>query len=545
MQDKPKSFCIETLFDDDVLRVVRAYCRVKENSSDRSNPLVIIAFRRLDNNRIEYAKAAIAELDVLRIGSIWIGKVGIESNFKDKKNVKTGWFEFNLSNQETEFLDLNTIVGKYGINEEIGKTRVAKLITTSSQVVYIQSLEIFTSLYTPKNKNIRRALLNFDLDGVVDNFAKKNQQGIIDGQYVIPKGLERSNAVFIAYIGNNPVTRQRLSKIRSQINQGDRFIDACPYHPTRLCFEAAYEEIEGAIFIHRINKFSTPTDVPLVKVKEKGFNTPDKPAIDRKPNSKTTDHEEIDVQSSTPPGIGSSTQYIGSSVDVDDSNVVNEVVVERNDSISIPLEKDAHEPESFSSGSDLSSNDQVGKLAIGSTQAKETSGIQQDFIEALEMLKASDKKMSGFDILGCSDDVCERVAGLFFAIAFPSNEERDAGKMLWHHVKRKKIQGSFPSEYAITYRKIALVRVDYDGQFFYFVEIQPRTKSDKYRGLVFTYPSEELACDLVYDIMECIKAEDGLLLEAENALEDILGQVRIFKHSRPLAQRLKNLMEEF
>lgn len=60
---------------------------------------------------------------------------------------------------------------------------------------------------------------------------------------------------------------------------------------------------------------------------------------------------------------------------------------------------------------------------------------------------------------------------------------------------------------------------------------------------MFGYPSESLECELVYAIMECVKVEDGLLLEAERALEELLGQVKVFKHSKPLAQRLKNLMD--
>lgn len=539
----PKTFTIETLFNDNIQRVVRAFCSVRKNTSDRSNPLVNIAFRRVDNNHIEYCTAAIAELDVLRIGSVWNGRVGIQNDFQDKKSLRKGRLEFDLSNQQVEFLNLHQVINNYSSNEEIGKTRVAKLLTTKGQVVYIQSLEIFTSLYTPKNKNIRRALLNFDLDGVVDNFVPKKQQGILDGQYILPKGFERSNAVFLAYIGNHRVTRQRLSRIRTQINQDERYIDAIPYHPTHLAFEAAYEEINGAIFVHRINNYWTPNDMPLVKVKEKVASSTDKPDVGRKPNSKVTDHDEIDIQSSTPPGTGSNTQYIDSGVDVYDSNIVNEIVVERHDPITRSRDKDAEEPEQFSSGSEFSDNDQIGKLDIGYTPIEEKSGIQQDFIEALQTLKASDEKMNGFAVLGCGDDICEVVTGLFFAISFPRNGEKDTGKMLWHHTKRKKIKDSFSSEYAIAYRKIALIRVNYDEKLFYFVEIQPRTKSDKYRGLMFGYSSESLECELIYEIMECIKAEDGLLLEAERALEELLGQVKVFKHSKPLAQRLKNLMD--
>lgn len=541
----PKTFRIETLFKDNIKRVVRAFCRVKQNSSDRSNPLVTIAFRRVDNNQIEYSTAAIAELDVLRIGSVWNGCVGIQNDFQDKTSLRKGWFDFDLSSQQVEFFNLHQVINKYRSYEEIGKTRVAKLLTTTRQVVYVQSLEIFTSLYTPENKNIRRALLNFDLDGVVDNFVSKRQQGMINGEYILPRGFERSNAVFLAYIANHTVTRKRLSKIRSQINQGERFIDALPYHPTKLSFEATYEEINGEIFIHRINKFRTPSDMPLVKIKEKISTKIDGVNVGRQPNSKTTDYDEIDVQSSTPPGTGSNTQYIDSGVDVYDSNIVNEIVAERNDPVAAPKDKGANEPEQFSSGSEFSDNDQVGRLDIGNASVEEISGIQKDFIKALEVLNASDEKMEGYAVLRCGDVNSEVVTGSFFAISFPSSGEKDTGKMLWHHIRRKKIKDTFPPEYAITYRKIALIRVNYDGKIFYFVEIQPRTKSDKYRrGLMFSYHSEELECDLVYDIMECIKVEQGLLLKAENALEDLLGQVRVFTHSKNLAQRLKNLMEE-
>lgn len=538
----PKTFRIETLFNDNIQRVVRAFCRVKQNTSDRSNPLVTIAFRRVDNNQIEYSTAAIAELDVLRIGSVWNGRVGIQNDFQDKTSLKKGWFEFDLSSQEVEFLNLHQVINKYRTDEEIGKTRVAKLLTTTSQVVFVQSLEIFTSLYIPQNKNIRRALLNHDLDGVVDSFIPKSQQGKIDEQYILPKGFERSNAVFLTYIANHLVTRHRLSKVRSQINQGERFIDALPYHPTQLYFEAVYEEINGEIFVHRINKFRTPNDKPLIEIKEKHSPKPDKPNVGRKPNSKTTNQDKIDVQSSTPPGIGSNTQYIESGVNVYDSNIVNEIVVERNEPVSAPRHKDADDPNQFSSGSEFSNNDQVGKLDVGNSPVEESSGIQKDFIEALETLNTSDEKMNGYAILGCGDVTYEVTSGAFFAISFLSNGEKDAGKMLWHHVKRKKKKGTIPSEYEITFRKIAFVRVNYDGQFFYFVEIQPRTKSDKPRGLMFGNPFDVLKCDLIYEIMECIKAEEGLLLKAENDLRELLEQVRVFKHSKHLAQRLKNLM---
>ncbi|AHF02399.1 hypothetical protein THIAE_09690 [Thiomicrospira aerophila AL3] len=537
-----KTFHIETLFSDNIERVVRAFCSVKQNTSDRSNPLVTIAFRRVSCGQIEYSTAAISELDVLRIGSVWRGSFGIQNELKDNKVLQNGWLEFDLSSQQVEFFDLYQLINIYPADQEIGKTRVAKLLTTTGKVVYVQSLEIFTSLYTPENKNIRRALLNFDLDGVVDNFVPKDQQGMINGQYILPKGFERSNAVFLAYIANHHVTRQRLSKIRSQINRGRRFIDAIPYHPNKLSFEAAYEENNGVIFVHRINKFRTPTDIPLVQVKEEITSKPNKPNVGRKPNSKITEHDEIYVQNSIPPGVGSNTQYIESGVVVHDSNIVTETVVERKEPIPAPRDKDANEPEQFSSGSEFSDNDKIGKLKTAKASDKKASGIEKEFIESLEILKASDEKMKGYAVLGCNDSIYEMEPGAFFGISFTRDGDKDEGKILWHQMTRKKIKNVFPPEYAITYRKIALIKVKYDGKQFYFVEIQPRTVSDKYRGLMFSSPKGLLECDLVYNLMKCIKDEQGLLLKAKNSLEDHLGQVKVFKHPKNLAQKLKNLM---
>jgi len=547
-----KKYTIDSLFDDQDVRVVRSYCKIKKNESDRSNPLVMIAFRRVNTSQntrsfssdIEYRYASIAEMDILKIGSVWTGNQGIENDYLDGRLTRVGEFEFDLSNQEIEFLNLHELVDRFSSEEPIGQTRVARLVTLEGTVVYIQSLIIFSFLYAPENKNIRRALINFNLDEVIENFVPAKQRGMNNGKYIVPSGYERSNAVFLAYVGNNQITRNKLSNIRTQVHTGTGFIDVEPYHPSFLKFTAVYQEQDGEVFIHRVSSMETPTDHPLTSIKEIIEGSVREPEIKGPPASNVFDEEDVEIQTSTPPGRGSNKQYIQSGVTVIDRNIVDEEIVKKERPVVPPKEKGAEKPENFSSGSEFSDNDSTGKLDIGSARSNsEESG--GDFLEALrELENNSESKLTSFDVLQCSDGEVYEVDKGFFTIPFVDENEAPLGsrKMSWQHYWRKKIKGT--NEYVVRYRKIALVRVLFNSKVFYFVEIQPRTNSEKFRGLLFSSSSQQLTCESIEAMQLCIKKYEGKLLKAEACLSGIWGQVKVFKHSKNLSQRLKNVLEE-
>lgn len=544
-----KTFTIDSLFDDDHNRVVRAFCKIKQNIHDRSNPLVTVAFRKFQESlegyrfskEIEYRDISLAELDIVRIGSVCTGKEVVKGNYCDPKSLKRGVFEFDLRNQSIEFNELHQLASNFAEDSLIGKTRVAKLISYDQREIYIQSLEIFTSLYVPKNKNIRRGLVNFNVDEVVDHFVPSRERGMLDDRYKLPTGWDRRNAVFLAYLGNNSVTKKRLSNIRAQILSGEGFIDARPYHPSYLKFEASYYEVGKKVFIHRVVGFETPTEHKLIEIREKTNTSKNERVYRGTPQTRNINNSDVQVQHAQPPSKGGYTQYIETDVSVVDNNLIDEVLVEKEYLSERPIGEETEKPEQFSSGSESSENESTGKLDIGSESPDEEKE-RQGFLEALELIADSDEsKLSGFRVQGCFDNLLVDIDSGFYAITFQSGE-KEPKKKCWEHLWFKKATVKNP-KISFQMRKMALIKVKFDGKVMYFVEIEP-WKTESYRGMLFSAPDGDLSCEIVKNIMSAIICAEGKLLDAENDLRSVLKKVKIFKHSKDLGQRLKNLMEE-
>lgn len=250
---------------DDVFRVVWAYGSVQKGSTTTGIPEIHVLLVELtfNNSTNEYelskqtkvVKISIAQLDTVRYMTIWKGQKRINScweNFSEyKSNVR-----FNLDTTNSETIKYSTQnqnktyrylfpFNKYKI-ENIDKQYFVKFtnstftkISHDNIDVIIPSMELFTSTYAPHEQQIRYKLIQKSLSDTLDDYVKSSIED--SGKYIIELVEDKvdSNIVFLAYASLNQITRQRLSKTRTSLENGmvDKYPVILPYHPTSLSIQ--------------------------------------------------------------------------------------------------------------------------------------------------------------------------------------------------------------------------------------------------------------------------------------------------------------------
>ncbi len=547
-----KVYSLEGIPEDGVKRVVRSYGQIIQNTSDRSNPLVEVAFRKVNqlgkkerlDEGVEYFKIGVSYLTLARIGSIWHGNKHKKGTYWGGDHLKEQDFKFDFSQSSINFLSLSELFPEYPPESKVGKTRVAQLTSVDGQVVYIQSLEILTTINTPMHKKTRQRLLLEDIDSVVDHMIRSpSEKGLRDGQYIVSTRYKKITATFLAYLKNNAISRTRLRTIRNQINSNQTYIDVYPYHPRFLVCSIKGVMKNECFFAHRVSSVVSPTDYPQIEVKEKSIKKAK--SKNKKYGNKPKEvhgRKEIHVAHSGAPSQGAQRQYVPSGVKVIDKNLVTTVVIDTDyETINNPNQKDR--PENFSSGSEFSENENIGSLMIGDDDENEDSETVKNYIEALnELLDDENSDLQRYEILESANGaLC--VSEFFWGLDFFS--EIGEGEYIkyrrWEHdyFKRPTINNKY-AEY--TFRRAALIKVDYYYQELYFLEIES-LDSSRFKGLLFS--AEHLSYDLINKILATIRDSKGRLGKAESKLNKWVPGAKVFNHSKNMSQRLNSVLQEF
>lgn len=571
---KEKTPPIDRFPNDDIFRVVWAYGSVQKGSTITGIPEIHVLLVELtfNNSTNEYelskqtkvVKISIAQLDTVRYMTIWKGQKRINScweNFSEyKSNVR-----FNLDTTNSETIKYSTQnqnktyrylfpFNKYKI-ENIDKQYFVKFtnstftkISHDNIDVIIPSMELFTSTYAPHEQQIRYKLIQKSLSDTLDDYVKSSIED--SGKYIIELVEDKvdSNIVFLAYASLNQITRQRLSKTRTSLENGmvDKYPVILPYHPTSLSIQGdGFWIDENTFFMIRINKYSLPSDYEIVELKDELDIEESKKENDKNKSygqiPRNLDDYQLPATNEHNPHRRNGYLALISEVDLlEDSkhkisrkiNVKTIKAQESNTEI-----QNTENIENVSSGEADSTKDseKTGKLCTKQENKKLHQSKALDlFLD--DILQMRDKKVDiseGNKIYitdaSCVNEEANITTDKYF-IEFndilKSRNETNSFAVMRNRIEEKdKLGKTKRKDTFIGYRKCFLLKICLsNGKWFYLLEIERKDNTEGFSGLLLKPENEFDKAILEENIMTVIKAK-GILKNATFKIKNV-----IFKH---------------
>lgn len=325
---------VESFPKDDVLRTVFAVGSLVNTDSYKSNPLVNVllapAFYKDRNiHKSILVQIPISELDVVRVGTFWQGRkkdtIKLASEIEERE-----FFEFQSFSKkiETDFeiteIPRKSKMLKFGSKDENGNyliplsrfdlpKSVEKNQNCSSRMnvqnsfcnvfevdgieYVIPCLELFTSLYAPMRKELRRMILTHTKQEIIEKFVDEAFTKIENNKITLKlkSNLSDSSAVFLAHLLVSPHTNDVFEQIRNDVykNQvnNDGFLNLRIENyfvgQTKIKGKGLWLNDEKTrLLVLRINFFQLPNDLQVNLLETRKIQQSKEP-------SQT--HDEIDV----------------------------------------------------------------------------------------------------------------------------------------------------------------------------------------------------------------------------------------------------------
>ena len=289
---KEKTPPIENFPNDDIYRVVWAYGSVQKGSTVTGVPeihilLVDLFFNEVTNkfelsNQTRVIKISIAQLDIVRYMTIWKGQKRLNGFWEDFLEYESNT-RFDLDTTDSMSVKYSSLNqnGTYSYLFPYNKYKIANInkqnfgkftnstftkISNDNYDVIVPSMELYTSTYTPHEQQIRNKLVQYSLDNTLNDYIKSSEEE--SGKYIIELYHSKTitNISFLAYASLNNITRQRLSKLRSSLENGiiDKYPVILPYHPSNISLQGDGFWIDNkTFFMLRINNYSLPADFEI------------------------------------------------------------------------------------------------------------------------------------------------------------------------------------------------------------------------------------------------------------------------------------------
>lgn len=539
---------LKTLPDDNVGRVVLWYGPVIKNPFLSEVPLVEIITRTIQaNNTLSEQsylhRAPASELDIVKIGSIWQGRTRMEQNWGSCVSQE---FSFDFSLHEPESIHFND--RKPGSNEwqvppyiyNLGNipqayryhffnSTLTKLTTASGTTVLIPSLEFLTGAVSPAHKQIRFKLLQYPLDELTNMYIQESRIAD-DGNYVVrmKDGHFDENISLLTYLRLNHTTRKRISRLWTSVEKTrrmpngkpyeDRYPEVLPYHPTAMSLAGEWLWIDDSTFLMlRITGVSQPQDFHIENLKT---------VYDPK---ETDINSQQDPEKSYPPSMD---------VDLEDQEIIPEndphwiagiariksgvTIIGQSAPITINEEhKEVQNPRSVPGGEDqettnLSSGDPNNREESNGTAALKQNGLEQDStkvilhgliketIDALNKL-VEDENSEVKNIYYIGNKAQEALSPAFCSVNKAQLSRDYTGR--WHIAKKEEREGESP-KYIL--RKFLVIKIELkDGKSAYLVEIERKSKSESFSGLLFSDESEILTVEALTVLLTTITENKG------------------------------------
>lgn len=566
------SYTIEGFPDDQKERVVWWYgaLHLGNNSTE---PVVDIALRPINNKELldesSIHKVALSQLDLVRIGSIWKGRVNTENfweNYAPSKYGSSTTFEFNfIKNPNIEcgsFLDSGPsdkpgfiYRGKYSFgcipNEparmfnDFRKSNLTRFTSIKGVEVFVPCLELFTSTYTPEEKDIRRLLFASSIDNVLSNYLDMDKCYEKNNKYFIsPKRRKsESNIVFLAHLALNQETRNRVSQIWPELQKQSKSIKSQARNPFILPFHSHYFKFRAdgiwlddnyrSFLVLRINTYSLPTEKGIVLEfdEQEYLDGETKASVDRWSQNETIHKVDLPNTCEVDPNSDSGVIYVMTQVEC----FPDKPKIETTTKYSVPESDDnlkflnEEEPTQSSSGEQNSSKDSKGTAKLKQiepfVQPTDEDRINDSEIlkavnDALISLKAGDhatvQSISYLDIDGTEHNIITLVK---------CPEFKDTSN----------IQG-WPRLTSNTFRSFLLLKIRLgNSKSAYLLEIQRKKSEAGFSGLIFN-SSSALGKSQINDLLKGIAINKGNFKhrvkppETGPMIENTLPQFVAFKY---------------
>lgn len=369
-----------------VIWLIGELCKYRHYNS--TSPLINILLVKLDDkNKVtgsgELITIKVSELDVARIGTIWIGQVKTNELYyfdgqcntrfsfnlfeKTKADIETTDFTHKISSNNNYFAIPPYI---YPIFKHLPKNkeetdqfiehRITILKSNNNIDVYIPAFELFTSTYAFEHKQIRNDLISNSMLDVVNNYIeyKTVQDDIFYIKLREPKTI--SNTMFLAHLAMNIDARKRISSISSALQSSKTNIDIYPYHTGKMtidCDGIWLDKEKTRFLVLRITSCFPPNEYKVRLIKEVIDTTQqeEKPDLPEKKHHQPQKpkHANLPISSSSDPhklqGIThnfSDVKLMDEEPNFDVQYETNDIIVDIKDLTSLPDE----EIEELSSG---------------------------------------------------------------------------------------------------------------------------------------------------------------------------------------------------
>lgn len=562
-----KEICLKTnLLGNETEWMAWWYCGIYKNSTESSQPHVLVAFRELASGELSddtiFRRVPLTTLGQIRVGTIWKrARSRSEVAFKRASFFvdfdKDGWSisSFNNSFHNPYPLDI------YPLAYKRDKNWLIEFLLPDGGKLVIPCLEFFSRCYG-RSEEIKRILATYPWQGRVDSvverfFAPIGEPEEPDKWKVkLKKRLVNGDVVFLAHAKYDDLTQQAAQSIYSQIesqytpeSNSPLFTKVSPwFHGIAQLIVKGIPFDNGKSFLGlRILGCSDPDGVDIDRSRE-NCNKTDQPADNnlglswagRPERVLVRAPEIVDLTGDEAPDYGSAP------IEVQDPDfivpgkprVVRDVRKAKADSSS-GLKNPGDAVDIFSSGDYRGDGKHIGYASLHSKPVMESQGVLRDVWNAVQFLARSHRNSitsvnwftieSGF----CSDPE-PKLIGLE---PFAASEDVSVTTRKWVYISTA---DRLP-------RGVLLIKITVDDVNVYILEVQRRKvtnrqgsneqviKEENYKGLVFTLDNNELLLPWLRYFMSQIRHARGIVQRITGMCP---GMVAAFNHTPASSDRV-------
>jgi len=486
-------------------------------------------------------RVPVRDLDFIKIGSIWKNKTFLDDVFKNYDDAEYS-FDFLQHSPQVVPLNQTKIYENHGYdkldsitNDFFKDSNYLSLITTSGTTVLIPILEVLSSIILPDNKEIREKLLFKDINTILEEYLEEYY--VENSKYIIKPKVEHLDRtlIFLAYLGLNNITQQRLSKIlysmllnplkpvdnKSGLHKHPEIL---PFQPSSLIIQGKCREIDdNTVVMYQVTGVVDEADYDvLIKkvIKEEDNRQTDKKNKKYSYESIMHQLEESDILDEGNPHFRnghvltkSKVKRIGKQKNI----LITEETKQRE-------EVDREWFVGDNKTSSLSSADKDNKQeSTNITQNKigddeqQLSNFEQIMID-LSLLQEN-KQIDGFSYI--SNKGIELKTSAFCKCHL--NEIEDKKEKTWF---RKKIEKKYYM------RKFLLLKIYIKNISIYLLEIEQIKKGEKYAGILFQ--CDNLDKKSIQELLRQIGKNKGTYIKKEKQINKKkalpIGEYRVYFH---------------
>lgn len=564
---KEKTPPIENFPDDEIYRVVWAYGSLQKGTTVTTVPEIHILLVNLEydifkekyqltSNKTTVVKISIAQLDIARYMTIWKGRKRVEDNWED--------FEEYEKNQRLKLDSITSICESYSkkIDEKKYENLFSKekyklpylsniddflkfsyvtftKISNEEYDVIIPSMELYTSTYTPHEQQIRNKLIQFSLDDTLIDYVKLAKEE--SSKYIIElyHSKTATNISFLAYASLNNITRQRLSKLRSSLENSklDKYPIILPYHPSSISLQGDGFWIDDkTFFMLRINKYSLPADFEIdnitdeIEVEENNKSNKDTTVSHSK---KDLDDYELSATNNHNPHIRNGSLPIISEIELlEDSehkiqNKKKITTIEKTENTSLVQNTENIENVSSSEVDSANDSENTGKVYVKSKNTLAQSKALDLFLNSINLIKDNNKYIGDekdsikIDELYFLDENASLITNKYF-IEFKDILKAKNEKSTFAYMKQIKEH----KKESIGNRKCFVLKICLNnGIWFYLIEIERKDDNEGFSGLLLK-PTIEFNKNQLEDLLIDIIKKKGIVKNIK-----FKDKFEVFKHS--------------